>query len=276
MAVFKSLILIASLLSAGLIRADQPLMSLSLFSLTGSAQNATLQEQSEEELQLRLKRNFGYSSGTGEIQGTFTLTATASIDLSRVRFFLDGNLMAEVSAPPFQVRFKTGAYPLGEHLFEAIGTTRQGQEIRSNQIRVQFVTPEEGWQSALRIVIPILVVVGLAMALSLGLTILTGRGGRSRLPPGASRDYGFLGGAICPQCGRPFALHFYAPNLLTRKFDRCPYCGKWSLVQRAPLPELRQAEESEKQAASGIQGRAPADEEELLRKELEESRYQDL
>lgn len=81
------------------------------------------QENSNQELQLRLKRNFGYSSGTGSIQGSFTLTASAPMELSRVVFYIDGQVMAEIAQPPYQVRFNTGEYSLGEHLLEAIGTT---------------------------------------------------------------------------------------------------------------------------------------------------------
>lgn len=276
MVAFKYLIFIVSLFSAHLIRSDRLQARPYLSNLDSDFRKPINQENSDEELQLRLKRNFGYSSGTGKIQGTFTLTATSSLDLSSVRFLIDGNLIAEVTEPPFQVRFNTGEYPLGVHLFEAIGNTREGREVRSNQIRVQFVTPEEGWQSALRIVIPILAVVGLAMVLSFGLIMLTGRGGKSQLPPGAQRNYGFLGGAICPKCSRPFPLHLYGLNLLTRKLDRCPYCGKWSLVRPATLHELSLAEEAEKQAAFGIRGTAPAGEDETLRKELEDSRYLDL
>jgi uncharacterized Zn-finger protein len=112
------------------------------------------------------------------------------------------------------------------------------------------------------------------MILGFAIPILTGRENKN-LPLGAPRKYGAAGGAICPKCGRPFALHLFGFNLGLSKFDRCPYCGKWSTVRAKPLPELRAAEAAELEAANAA---APSllSEEERLRRELERSRYENL
>lgn len=66
------------------------------------------------------------------------------------------------------------------------------------------------------------------------------------LPPGTARDYGFAGGAICPKCYRPVRLGLMPLKLgFGTKIIRCEYCGKWSIVRRASLEELRAAEAAE-------------------------------
>ena len=62
-------------------------------------------------LQLSLSRNFGYSSGTGEIQGTFSMKAAGPADLQRVVFYVDDQVIGEATAPPFSLRFVTDSYP---------------------------------------------------------------------------------------------------------------------------------------------------------------------
>ena len=41
---------------------------------------------------------------------------------------------------------------------------------------------------------------------------------------------GFLGEAICPSCHKVYPRSFFAANLLTRRYERCPHCRKWQLV----------------------------------------------
>jgi len=116
-----------------------------------------------------------------------------------------------------------------------------------------------------------LVLVGAIMLLAtLGPLALERLGGRPRRPAGARRDYGLLGGAICPKCGRPFGLHWWAPNLIGSKFDRCSHCGRWSVVGRASHEALAAAEAAEEAAAPEAPELNP---EEKLRRQIEESRY---
>ena len=93
------------------------------------------------------------------------------------------------------------------------------------------------------------------------------------LEPGTPRNYP-LGGAVCPKCQRPFAVHIYGINLAFSKFDRCPYCGKWSVVRRESMQKLRAAEEAElvrSKETGTVQGMT---EEEKLKKQLEDSKFQ--
>lgn len=227
----------------------------------------------EESLRLTLSRDWGYGGGR-DIQGLFSLKASGPADLERVAFYLDDTLLAEDTEPPFRVRFNTDDYPLGDHTLSAVGYTKNGQRLEAQPIRVHFVSAEVGWKTAGKIIGLVFAVIVAGMALSLLLPI--SRRGRvtANLPPGTPRAYP-LGGGICPHCQRPFAFHLWGLNLVAGKLDRCPYCGKWRLVQRRSLEELRAAERAELE-----RHRAPSpeetSEEERLKRALDESRYQDL
>ncbi len=229
--------------------------------------------QDEETFRLGLARTFGYSSGTGEIQGTFTLKVSGPENLARVIFLINNEVMGEVSQAPFELRFQTDSYPNGVNTLSAIGYTTDGRELRSNEQKREFVSAQEGWQTAGKIILPILGVVVLSMLISFVIPILTGK--KSQVPLGATRSYGLLGGTICPKCGRPFGVHVWGLNMVVGKLDRCPHCGKWSLVQRFPPAALRQAELAELENIDEGETLAPR-EAERLERDLEDSRYQDL
>jgi len=41
---------------------------------------------------------------------------------------------------------------------------------------------------------------------------------------------GFLGSATCPECHKVYPRSFFAANLLTKRYERCPHCRKWHMV----------------------------------------------
>lgn len=232
--------------------------------------------QQDEQLEISLRRNWGFSSGTGKIQGTFTIRTRGPQDLTKVAFSIDDQFMGEATEEPFELSFVTDDYPLGVHQIQASGFTAGGKQLQSNTIRVEFVSASQGWQSASNIIIPIVVVVLAAVGLAVLVPLVFTRGKKENLAPGAPRSYGAYGGAVCPKCSRPFSRHIYGLNLGTHKYDRCPYCGKWSLVRRASPQELADAEAAEIEAAAEgifVPGRT---EEEQLRQEIEDSRYDDI
>lgn len=249
---------------------------LSLLALLSFAAVLPAKAQNQSELSLRLSRDFGYASGAGKMQGTFSMRASGPDNLSRVEFYIDGKMVGEVTQPPFRLQFNTDNYSLGIHTMSAVGYTTGGEELRSNEIKGEFVTAGEGWQAALKIAIPIIVLAFGATLLSALIPLLSGRGRKSSVPYGAPRSYGVLGGAVCPKCERPYSRHIWGLNMVVGKLDRCPHCGKWSITQRATAQELKLAEEVEV-AMAQKGGQAPAQsEEERLRKELDNSRYQDM
>ena len=230
------------------------------------------------ELQIGLRRDFGYASGSGKIQGTFTISASGPADLQRVIFYLDGHPLGDVGKPPFSLRFSTDSYGLGEHTFSALGYTGSGRKCESNSLSAVFVTAKEGWQAGMKILVPILsLVFGVTLIMIAATVFSSGLAGKKLkdLPPGAERNYGMVGGAICPRCHRPFSRHLLSPNMVVGKLERCPYCGKVSVVAARPMAELRAAEAAELAAAgaSPVNGDSP---DERLHKDLDDSRYQDL
>ncbi len=232
--------------------------------------------QDEVELTLNLTRDFGYSSGTGRIQGRFTMKVNGPANLERVVFLIDDLMVGEDTQAPFLLQFSTGDYALGVHTMSAVGYTSDGRELRSNAQRREFVSAEEGWQSAMKIAIPIIGLAFAAMLFSFILPSLLGKRVSMATPLGAPRSYGLLGGTVCPKCSRPFGMHVWGMNLVIGKLDRCPYCGKWSLVRRAPNDLLKAAEAAELEMAQA-NAEAPANSaEEKLHRDLDDSRYMDL
>ncbi len=226
-----------------------------------------------EELTLTLSRDWGYGGGR-DIQGLFSLKVQSPANLRRVEFYLDDTLLAEDIEAPFRVQFNTDDYPLGEHRLYAIGYTQDGRKLESRIIQVNFVTAETGWKAAGRIVGGVFAIVAAGMLFAVVLTAVTGRRRTTTLPPGSQRTY-LLGGGICAHCRRPFAFHLWGLNLMAGKLDRCPYCGKWGVVRRRSLEELRAAERAE---LASTQAASPdtESESERLKRDLEETRYQDL
>lgn len=226
----------------------------------------------DEELTLKLSRDWGYGGFNGDIQGTFSMKASGPENLARVEFYIDDTPIGEVTSAPFTLQFLTDNYPPGAHSMRAVGYTGDGEELRSQVIGATFVSASAGNQAVVKIIVPLLVVIVAAVLLAFLVSLVTGRK-LKRLPPGTPRQYP-LGGGICPKCGRPMAYHLVGLNVLVGKLDRCPYCGKWSVIRRAPLDALRAAEQAELSTAA-----VPiptASEEEKLRKELDDSKYQGL
>ncbi len=244
---------------------------LSLLFLVMSAGVAAAQA---DELTLRMRRDFGYASGTGDIQGRFSLTASGPDDLTSVEFFIDGELMGSVTEPPFRLQFVTDDYPLGVHTLSATGSTTDGQLLESNAITGNFVAAGEGLEAAGRITLLVLgAMVAVFAVASLVMWLVTR--GRPPLPLGAPRHYGIHGGTICPHCHRPYSMHFFALNLLVGRLDRCPHCGRWRMVRRVSPAELESAERAERGASAPETEVQTLSAEEKLRRGLEDSRYDD-
>jgi hypothetical protein len=225
-----------------------------------------------EELTLGLSKDFGSDGFNGDIQGTFTVKASGPVNLERVQFFLDDTLLGEDPESPFAIQFITDNYPTGAHVFTAVGFTTDGKEIGSKTISAVFVSKEEGSAASLKMIVPILAVVFGAMVISAITSMVNMRKGK-KLPAGAARSYSF-GGGICPKCKRPFGFQLLGIHMFGRKLTPCPHCGKWSVVKRATMSELHAAELAELDTEKAQIHEAS--DEEKLRKELDDSRYQNL
>lgn len=224
------------------------------------------------ELTLSLSRDFGYGGLNGDIQGTFSVKAKGPVNLERVQFFLDETLLGEDTEAPFAIQFVTDNYPIGAHVLSAVGYTADGKQLESQTISALFVSKQEGGHAALKMIVPILAVVFGSMAIAAIANIINIRKGK-KLPAGAARSYTY-GGGICPKCKRPFGFQLLGINVIAGKLTPCPHCGKWSIVKRASMSDLHAAEQAELDTEK-VQI-SEASEEEKLRKELDDSRYQNL
>jgi len=227
----------------------------------------------EPKLTLRLRRDFGYGGFSGEIEGSFTLTATGPPDVARVVFLMDGQPVAEALQAPFQYRFQTGQFPPGTHSIQAVGFAATGSELQSNVVGARFLTSAEAKQGISGLILPLLGIIFGLMFLSYVVTYLLSR--RAGASGKGRRGYGVSGGAICPRCKRPFACALFGLPLIGSQLERCPHCGKWAFVQRASPEALAAAESA--QAAVGASGPSLRirNEDDQFQRELEDSRYQD-
>jgi DNA-directed RNA polymerase subunit RPC12/RpoP len=229
----------------------------------------------EAELDIRMRRDFGYGLGS-DVQGTFSLRISSTEELVKVIFLIDDEVFAETHEPPFHVQFQTNNYDPGVHTLMAVGYTQDGREIYSRQIRANFLSAEAARTSFLKIIIPILgIIIGVSIISFIG-PLLFGRKKTVTQFPDTPISYGLFGGAICKKCQKPFSIQGWGPNLMIGKLNRCPNCGKWGLVKRAHPTDLAKAETGELDREDTVPQSHTVSEEERLRKEISDSRYQDL
>ena len=200
----------------------------------------------ETPYRININKDFGFSSGN-RIRGTFTVAVIGDLaQVDSITFLYDGQIMTRVLQEPYQVRFKTQDYSLGAHDFTAEIVKKDGSTITTPARRFEFVSAEEETAEMQRIVLPLFggIILLIAVVFAVQWLIFRERPLAS-LPYGAQRHYGIYGGTICPKCHRPFSIHWWGFNIGFHKYDRCDYCGSWSLVRRLQREELAAAEAAE-------------------------------
>jgi hypothetical protein len=221
----------------------------------------------DEDLALRMTRDWGYGAG-GQIQGRFSLRVSGPEDVVKVDFIIDGEVVHVVTEAPFRYQFHTDDFSPGVHTMTAIGYKSDGTLVYGPDFTRQFLSADEARSSTMKIIVPILVIVGVATLAGALVPFLMSRG--KEFKPGI---YGAAGGAICPRCTFPYTRNVFAPNLLIGKLQRCPHCGKWAIVPRASQVELQAAEE--RWAKDGVSSVTAPSEDEKRRQMIEDSRFED-
>jgi hypothetical protein len=130
----------------------------------------------------------------------------------------------------------------------------------------EFVSADVAPQFVLRLVGPLLALLGLGVVVALAGPMLLGRGAFHL------GQYGPAGGAVCPRCRLAFGRHLLSPNLVLGKLERCPHCGRIGVVPRAAAEDLAAAEARWAEITPSSSA-APPDEQ--LRRQIEDSRYED-
>lgn len=226
----------------------------------------------QTEYRLSVSREFGSSLGS-RIRGDFSIQVTGPEEqISVVTFLIDGQPMGEVNQAPFKLRFKTSAYPSGNHGLSAKILMKSGQTLELDPVRFEFMSGEQESVEMQRILIPVFGIVLLVFVFGIGMQFLTTRGKIGTTAPGTQRNYGIAGGAICPKCKRPTPRHAMGLNLGLGKLDRCENCGKWSILRAVPIDVLRAAEQAELELEKASVGPEKS-EEEKLRDLLDKSKY---
>jgi hypothetical protein len=236
-----------------------------LFPTTALAQEKT------PTITLTLRRDFGYGGFGGDIQGTFSMKASGPDNLVEVQFYIDDFLIGTDTEAPFRIQFHTDGYEPGVHTLSAIGVLADGSEVQSNQFVRKFLSGDDALGSTLDILVPMLAIIIGISVIGVVAPMLLGKRGKQR-PIG---EYGAAGGAVCPRCKLPFSRHFFSMNLLLGKLERCPHCGKLAIVRRATQDELADAEERLRADRDVGIKEISKDEDEGLRRALEESRFDD-
>lgn len=236
---------------------------------------ASVMAQSTE-FRLRARRDFGYGNGS-DVRGNFSLTVDGDQNsIQSVAYLMDNQPLTTTDQPPFKFSFRTSSYPNGVHQFTAVVTKKDGSQVTTEPVSLNFLSADQESGSMQRILIPLLGGIFLLMLVGIGSQVFVMRQGSGKTAA-ARRNYGFKGGTICPRCGRPYAIHFFAINLIGGALDRCDYCGKWALVTRRRPDELAAAERAEDAAEqvseSILPGAEPQSEEERLKKLLDDSKY---
>jgi len=196
---------------------------------------------------VHLRRNFGFGGGSN-IRGTFTISLVGEKQaVESVVFLIDNEPMAAVSSEPFTFRFETDDYGFGIHRLSAEVTLSNGSVQTTPVIQYRFIGPEEMREQVLTIVGGIVAAIAIALVVVAAVQDLLIRKGKPKVrrQPGEPRQYGVLGGTICPRCGRPFPRHIWGMNLMVGKLDRCENCGKWVMTVRATPEALQAAEKAE-------------------------------
>ncbi len=229
------------------------------------------------EYQVHPQRNFGYGAGS-DVRGSFSLSVVGNQDNIRsVTYRMDGREIAVVDQPPFKFSFNTGNFPDGRHAISAVVDTKDGRQVTTPDVTLNFLSADQQNQSFRKIIIPLLGGLLVIVLIGVGIQILVVR---RTVPavPGAPRNFGLKGGTICPRCGRAYPIHFWSINLPGGYFDHCDYCGKWAFVRSRSRAELDAAIQAEVAAAQTSESSLPAaegaqSEEERLRKMMDESKY---
>ncbi len=233
---------------------------------TSPSRGQAVYAQDAPRLSLRLNRDFGSSFGT-RIAGTFSFRVDAPDEVVRVTFFIDDIQIGEDSEAPYRLQFRTSNFEIGLHTISAVGYTQAGEELISNQLRREFISSASSTNRTLWIVIPILI-------LSLSGRYISSRiANKDRRKTGKTTMDGPLGGTICPKCHKPFAIHLWSFKLVTVRGDRCPHCGKWSIVHRMH-PDLLNASLDAMETTASDTKTFPKSDDSDLQQKLDESRFE--
>lgn len=230
----------------------------------------------EEGFEIRLNRDFGYGGFGNQIQGNFSIIVKDELDFVKVTYMMDEVEMGVLTEEPFRFRFDTDDYSPGNHEYWAIGELSDGTVLQSNRISAQVLSQEDANVDVgliLGIIFGTMIVGGVLSWVITEVISKKAKQGEYFDEDHMPKRFSLKGGTMCPKCGEPYAYNVFSANLLTHKFDRCPHCGKYALT-RPMTRDAMLAQVKEKYGEIVVEEiQQPLNEEEKLRKQLDDSRF---
>jgi len=200
----------------------------------------------DDDYRVHIRKDFGYGMGN-TIQGRFSMRLLGDeAQVERVTFFVDDEVIASVDSAPFRAQFSTEDFEVGNHqLYAKVELSDKGVYI-TPAAQFRFISSGEAGKGITTLLIGLGGATILTLLIVAGVQVLLIKNKPKQSSSSAKpRDYGILGGTICPKCGRPFPRHIWGVNLMVGRLDRCEHCGKWVMTVRATPDVLRSAEEAE-------------------------------
>lgn len=218
-------------------------------------------------------RRMGYGAGNN-LQGQMRLAVKGEGDtIRRVTYMRNELEMASLNEAPFVFDFSTDNYPEGAQSIYAMVEDESGHTCNTAPIELVFLSAADANRSMWKIMLPILAISALIVLLSFAFSFFPKAKGANR----PVKDYGPLGGYVCPRCGRPFPRRLlFTINLGFKQLERCPHCGKWSILSIASADELRQSEARYEAGANSGPVVVMDETEKEIRDELEDSKFTNL
>jgi len=238
-----------------------------LFAFTFSA--IVYAQEEEHQIDLGLSRTNGYGGFNGEIQGSFTISASIDADLQSVIFYYNDFVLGEDTEAPFKLNFNTNIIDPGPVDFSAVGILANDIVVMSNILQRTVLSDEDVKDSMLGMLGPILAVVAIVVVGGFLLQIRSGKKGDAFTPG----KYSPAGGAVCRKCEMPFSRSVFSPNLLVGKLVTCPHCGKISVLPRASAASLAEAEDRYMDSLTGDQKQSEENGEDKLQKMIDDSQF---
>jgi heme/copper-type cytochrome/quinol oxidase subunit 2 len=127
-----------------------------------AASNGLSSAEAKPTLSVSLYKDNGYSTGS-DINGFFTVQTEVSADVTRVEFYLDNQLQANVTASPFSWPFNTNNYTLGLHTIKVVAYNAAGEEA-SVEIQRNFVEFPILFVVVIIVVVVVSLIVGIFLA----------------------------------------------------------------------------------------------------------------
>lgn len=227
----------------------------------------------EEAYSLVFRREFGVGM-PGAVQGHMSMTVRGDLDaVDKVVYLIDDQEMATMTAPSLKFQFNTDDYPAGEHMLYALITTKGGETIKTASFSVSFI--EAGKANA--ITRKVLIGIGAILLFTILLSVLITKRQVEESKTEGLNMVGLWGATVCPKCGRAFNRNVFGLNLISKRYEPCPHCGKWSMTRRATKEEIEEANQKLKaKIAEDLPKTTPSYLRDIECDHIEESKYTEL